>query len=209
MVGCRAASDSCAGIPSLKRIWSRVRLRSRVRVRRRILKTGNSITFIQNAKSSSYSNCRVHSRQLIILAETRRRADIYINSKDVINRMRAFECSSALDPTFCWSVSKRWPNFTEALVTQDWFLEEEQGISSGTVQENVEYTEQCWKKPCWASSGHSIKMFHTEESRFRLSAGETFVLNAAVAFECGVISKALKDRYRTTFTLPHSICGYG
>ena len=149
MVGCRAASDSCASpLPSL-RIWSRVRLRSRVRVRRRILKTGNSITFIQNAKSSSYSNCRVHSRQLIILAETRRRADIYINSKDVINRMRAFECGSALDPTFCWNVSKRWPNFTEALVTQDWFLEEEQGISSGTVQENVEYTEQCWKKPCW------------------------------------------------------------
>jgi hypothetical protein len=35
-----------------------------------------------------------------ILAEAKRRADDYINSKAVGSRMRAFECGSALDRCF-------------------------------------------------------------------------------------------------------------
>jgi hypothetical protein len=113
-----------------------------------------------------------------ILAEAKRRADAYITSKAVVGRMRAFECGSALDPLFRWSFATV-PNREEFLVTQDWYLEEENGKSSGTVEENVEYTQHCWDVRYWKKDATFNKMFHGKESRPRLKAGKTLVLNAA------------------------------
>jgi hypothetical protein len=113
-----------------------------------------------------------------ILAEARRHADSYINSKAVVGRMRAFECGSALDPLFRWSFATV-PNREEFLVTQDWYLEEENGESSGTVEENVEYTQHCWDVRRWEEDATFAKMFHGEESRSRLEVRKTLVLNAA------------------------------
>jgi hypothetical protein len=115
-----------------------------------------------------------------ILAEAKRRADPYINSKPVLGRMRAFDCGSALDPLFRWSFERvRNPNREEFLVTQDWYLEEEKGKSSGTVEKNIDHTEHCWDVRCWKEDAAFDKMFHGEKSGPRLKAGKTLVLNAA------------------------------
>jgi hypothetical protein len=119
----------------------------------------------------------LRSHQMYILSASRVRAQRYITSHQVAKGMRAFDCGSALDPLFYWSLM-RTPFPKNLLVLQDWYLESKEE-PSGTVAANVQYVQHCWDNPCWNEQRTFHRLFHGKESRQLLEAGNTMVLNAS------------------------------
>jgi hypothetical protein len=111
-----------------------------------------------------------------LVCEARRRAERYIEI--VSYYMRAYDCGSALDPLFKWSLAKT-PNPRDFIVLQDWYLEEPEGDDSGTVDENTEYTEECFNHDPGEEQPTFSALFHTPWSKTLIEKGSYLILNAA------------------------------
>jgi hypothetical protein len=133
-----------------------------------------------------------------LLEKARERAQAFIELRTVAHYLRAYECGSALDPLFKWSVD-RTPEPRALIVLQDWYLEEADGEDSGTVESNVEYTEQCFLCDPGQKQGTFSGLFHTGWSRAMIENESYLVFNAVwglrrmSAFKgpCGILPNAI------------------
>jgi hypothetical protein len=77
-----------------------------------------------------------------------------------------------------WSRA-RTPSPREFIVLQDWYLEEVKGEESGTVDENVDYVEDCFNSDPGHEQPTFSALFHTPWSKTLIERGSSLILNAA------------------------------
>ena len=130
-------------------------------------------------------------RSINILAAAERRANVILRSRAVAGRILPYEDGSGIDPLLVWSAS-RTPYPRQALVLQDWGIEEE-GKEIGTVEGNVKYTEDCWEGVRYQPSFSPVFKEGTG-SRASIESGETLLLNAIPGIRSSKHFKSSKQK---------------
>jgi hypothetical protein len=111
-----------------------------------------------------------------LIAEATIKGKEFLTDPTVARYLQPFDGKGVVDPVLLWSLERLEKSPEIVIILQDWYLVQGR---IGTVQENVDYIEKCYKRQLVEPDGTFTCMFETIWSRALIDSGRCLIFNAA------------------------------